>query len=249
MARLIVHLGHSQCKGRAPNATLDAAYTGEFANIQIWNGSSVEALDQSTNNNQYPDVSFDGGTEYAMGKLLQENWGGTLYYYKYGVGGSKVAADGAVQDWSTSNKSERYEEAMLEMNLMMDYLWNTVGLKEVYHVYLIINHGENDGAVEADADAFDTNMINLITGVLNNLSGTSVLVKTIMIIENNTDQGATYRTTVLGKYPTIVAAFPDENIASYSTDGIPMFDGTHYTNAGYETLGTTLANYIITNNL
>lgn len=252
MAKLVIHLGHSNCQGFADMNTLQAEYESTFTNIKAWGGSSFASLDYLVNNNQYP-VSHRNtkfGIEFALLTLLQTTWNEDVYYFKYGIGGTKVAADGAGTDWNVANKGEYAYVSMSELNKVLAYMWNTLGITD-YEIYIVIHHGENDAVVEADSLAFTTNLTALINFILDNLSGTAFTnsIKFIGLGQNNNNQGQTYSNNVLISYPDVVANFPTRPIARFATNSYPLGSGSHYNAAGYKSFGEAIANYIINNNL
>jgi hypothetical protein len=253
MSKIIIHLGHSNCKGRAPMADLPVAYQTSFSNIKVWNGSTVESLNYATNNNQYPvsQQSNEFGIEFSLLKTLQEEWNETIYYYKYGVGGSKIASDGAVTTWHYDDNGELHDTATSEINKMFDYLWNTLNIRDTYEVYIVQHIGENDGGVESESLAFETNAIDLTQSRIDRFTCTSISLKTIGIIENSINQSSVYRQNILDSYPNIVSAFSGSySIFSHDMTSYPLQgDGSHYTGVGYIDIGNNIADYIITNDL
>lgn len=248
MAKLVVHLGHSNCQGFADMSGLQATYQTTFTSIKTWTGSAFASLDYAVNNNQYPTSTKNNkfGVEFALLKSLQNSWNEDVYYLKYGIGGTKVAADGAETEWSTSSKGEYAYQSMSELNKVINYIWNTLGLHSL-DVYVVIHHGENDAIVEADSLAFGTNLTNLVTFIRNNISGTSVNLKIVCLGENNENQTQTYKTNVLNSYPSVVSSFSAGAVVSFATNTYPLGVGSHYDATGYRDFGLAMATYILAN--
>lgn len=255
MAKVVIHLGHSNCKGRAAMASLPAEYQTVFTNIKVWNGSALESLNYATNNNQFPSTekTNEFGIEFSLLKTLQESWNETIYYLKYGVGGSKIAADAGAVTWGTSESGELNDRATSELNELIAYMWNVLSIRTGYEFYFIQHVGENDAGVEAESLAFEANCIALIQSRLDRLSCTAFnnCIKLIGIVQNSINQSSTYRQNILDSYPGIVAEFSDDyeayshDMTSYPLQG----DLAHYTAAGYEDCGNDIAEYIINNNI
>lgn len=249
MAKVVIHLGHSQSSGFQAMANLQVAYQNTYASIKAWNGTSFASLNYAVNNNQYPTLNNTFCSEFAQLTTLQTAWGEDVYFIHHAIGGSKVADDAGATTWYSTSLGEYYNQASSTINKALANMWKTLSIRS-FEIYLIIYHGENDGAIQSDSLAFTTNMNNLISALITNCGGTGMTntIKFIGIGQNNMNQGATYRANVLACYPSIVSNFSGTyNINSFDTSGYPMSDGTHYTAAGYQSYGNDIANYIISN--
>ncbi len=247
MARVYIFKGQSNSKGRAPNVDISAPLGAAMPNVQMWQGSSFGSFDVGVNQN-FPSTTTNHGVLPAFLYNEQIRTGEIIYAINYAVDGTMLNDDGTSDCWYPSRTGDLLDKAISTINNALAHMWITLGIRQFDFIH-IWAQGENDTLAAIDANAYGTNLPNLIAKVEANLSGTALTSShkrwIFQKISTGTNYDSTRRATVNGVFDT-VAAGDTSNKAAYDTTGKELqVDLRHFTAAGYKGIGEEMITNIM----
>jgi len=233
--------GQSNMKGNKSDVdNLPVRYKGEIAGVQIWNGSSFESLDVSTNNNQFPASTKDGafGPEITYLVDQAQKTGRTQYVVKYAIGATGLAAGSSDQDWSPQSE-ELYTALTTAISQAAASVDGTVRIKSIFWM-----QGERDATNSTYADAYEENLedffFDSLIPFLKTIDST-VNENTIPIIVprlHSSLPSVDYPEADTVRAAQVSFANSHANVRIIDTDYYPLNeDSIHFTDLGYLWLG------------
>lgn len=250
MARLYIFLGQSNSRGAAPNADCHPSLSGTMTNVKMWNGSAFASFDVGVNQN-YPTTDTNHGVLPAFLYNEQARVNDTIYALNYAVGGTMLNDDTTSNCWYPSRAGALLDKAIGVINSALATMWNTHSERTI-HCYIIWAQGESDTTTSTDANAYQTNMSNLITKLLANLSGTAMTyVNKKWIFQKlgtHTSYDATRLATVNTAFDTLATADSSNRFTYDPTGKTLQVDLHHYEASGYKVIGEAMVTNITTVN-
>lgn len=201
-----------------------------------------------TNNKSYqtPDQNGTYSLQFYLYPEIQTLLNRNLYVVHHGEGNTGLAVE-----WKPSATiGDNYRELLFKTKATINTITDADGLAPDFKFMLIV-HGEYDSRIEAYANAYETNLTNIINGV-RTISGLTNLP--VIIVRLNTEMitapvnPGTFGATVQAAQDAVVGALSDCYIVD--PDGATMqSDKIHYTVAGEHELAERILDVIDTNNL
>ncbi len=214
VANVVIFAGQSNMVANGTTAGNLPANLETATDQYIWTGSAFDALDNAQNNNEIMTPgSHQWGPEAEFGRQWQANIGTPLYIIKYNRSGTSLAVD-----WNPPSGSD----FVILDGIIDDAITALEGADFVVNVRgFFWMQGESDATSESQANAYETNLTDIIAAV--RAYGSSSTRSVIGRIYYPT---ATYRDTVRAAQAAVVAA--DVNAALVDTDGYVLSDTVHY---------------------
>lgn len=244
---LVYFSGQSNMDGPPTTSILDlpSEYSGEFQNIQIWNGSSFEALNTATNNNQYPVDQRDMQFGVEIGSLIDiaNQINGTLYCIKYAVPGTTKYQHFS-QDWNYLSSGELYDQYSQEIVNAHSWLdsMNIMPIKLAKLEY----QGESDclGTL-SQAQEYEQNTIDFHEGI-NEVIGDPYIRTVLVKINNNISSDSTNKAVVRNAFDSIEANQLINNVSVVTVDEFSIADSFHYDSQNMILVGNKIGAKIVT---
>jgi hypothetical protein len=216
---------------------LPVGYQQTFQDNPSYKYSANRALDVAPlnylDNTTYQDPvqTAQGAIQLFLPPLVQDVTGGDLYTVIYSTGDTSLASD-----WkSTATVGALYLGMVDKINQFKRGCLNADGVAAVCK-FIVWDQGEKDGRVEADANAYETNLTNLINN-LRTAIGENVPVLLPLFNSDIANAGVnpvTYWATVQTAKTTVAGALT--NVKTIAMEDAEMdTDWIHYTPAGYLT--------------
>lgn len=251
--KMIYMMSQSNSKGNAPIATLQAGYqaASPYSTIKVWNGASgFVNLDDATNSNQWPEQNNSFGVEFKLMTSIQTFYNDTVYITKPSWGshglqsgaGSAGTYDPSVRGITTG----KYDVGISAFNESYNTLFQTEKNNIDILAYVFIG-GEADAKAPYAAtwEAAMTAFISNIRARTNRPSLPFIICK----LSSSVDTGVMPLFATVNTGSDNVAAAV-ANVYTINTDSCTLQgDLTHYTAAGYETLGGLIYDCMVNNNL
>lgn len=206
--KIWIFAGQSWCSGISGTLTdLQAPYVGNYLhNSRIWVTDKFEPLYSTDNNNQYPTANKNTGCTFEFYfKDVADFLGEDVYILKYGENGTALAAE-AGNDWNTASSSELYDGLVAEIALIET--WMNDRNKAFSWEGIIWMQGEADSAIEAQAQAYNTNLTALYNGL------NTATSSTLKIYQYNIEQPPLGTRTYLADVNSDKAAFTASDTAN-----------------------------------
>lgn len=152
---LVNIFGQSNAGGWLTGAPSESYLNDPIPRTFIWGGTEFAQLEYGVNNQ----ANAGHGIELNLGYLLSQFTTGNIFIVKHSYPGSPIANDGTDFNWSTGGT--QFSEAITKQTNAVAWLSN-LGISYNYRG-LWWNQGEADADVEAYANAYLTNLNDLIT--------------------------------------------------------------------------------------
>lgn len=230
---------------------LQSEYQHVFNQILTYRYSADRALNVGhldyTSNPSYQDPAqtAQAAIQFSLPVLVQQELGGDVYANIYSIGDTSLALD-----WkSTATIGSLYTNWIDKMLQFKRGCFNADGVNPSTK-FIVWDQGEKDGRVEANANAYETNLTNLINNVRTALGETIPFILPLFNTDiagapvNPVDFWATVqaaKVTVSGALTAVYTVAMED--AEMDTDLI------HYTPAGYVTRSTNILAAAISNGL
>lgn len=216
-------IGQSNAEGHdtvANWSTSPVNYQTAYAAVQQHNDNGAVWRDLE------PIGDGNAGPELSAGRDFDAIWSGDVKVVKHAVGGTDLASDwdpsGPGARWS--GWTSQWDEAQSELPDPLD----TLVVRCVAWV-----QGEADAQVEADANAYETNLSAFIDAVK---AYTPLWSDWLFVIGRLPSfQTQTYKSTVIAAQDAVASARSDTVIIN--TDNLTDLDGLHYDAGSLESLG------------
>lgn len=233
----ILFTGQSNCDGRQ-------VITNYASQYQTQTKTKILGLNSATFKNIADPIDqgegINGTIEYyrsfeaGYGYLAPE-----IYLLKFGIGSTFLANKVSTQNWFFAGTSTTYS-LILQLKrhwLFFNQLMKSLGYNSNWLNYWWMQ-GEQDATVEADANAYETNLTDFING-WRSFIGFNIPF-TIMRIYGPPDSSQAYYLTIQSAVANVKANLTGINIIS--TDSYTKSDVAHYNVSGYLQGGTDLYN-------
>lgn len=232
--RVIELCGQSNAVGRNLITTeLPSGYSGDLE-IRAWDGADFTRVNMS----DYESAAwnFDGSTntnnfgpQPFMLDLSQQLRDGKAWFAPLAEGGTSLATD-----WNPASGAT-YTSWQSQVRLIRDWFANIGVQFSVTHRLWI--QGEADAQVEADANAYQTNLDEFLTESNDFYYGIQGLEPHTMIVPLTTgaDSGTlTYRDTVIAAQEAVAGSRDDCTLVDMT--GAAYTDGVHYDVSTYQNI-------------
>lgn len=222
----VVAIGDSTCRGNGLITQSSAYLQGVIPNAYIYDTVSTAIEPYKTIDADRNNMQPNNATNY-FSVTDSIAYYGEQYVIKYGVGGQFMAVS-----WLTTTYN-------LSLSIVAGYIHQTNRLLELDGKILnvkavVICLGDNDAANETYANAFATNLTNLVNRMNNLVPSTPSKIILRRPIDTNT-----------GDYlSTVRAAIDNSGYNVLSTDDYNTLDGLHLDAAGDEALGLAISNLL-----
>lgn len=200
------------------------------------------------NNKSYqtPDQNATYSLQFYLYPQVQALLNRNLYVVHHGEGNTGLSVE-----WKpTATIGDNYRELLFKIKATKNTITDADGIAPDFKFMLIV-HGEYDARIEASANAYETNLTNIINGV-RAISGLSALP--VIIVRLNTEMitapvnPGTFGATVQAAQDAVAIALTDVYV--FDPDGAVMHtDKIHYTVAGEHTIADGVYNLAVTNGL
>lgn len=228
-------VGYQQTFERNPSYKYSASRTLDVAPLNY--------LDNTTY--QDPVQTAQGAIQLFLPPLVQAETGGDLYTVIYSQGDTSLAVD-----WkSTATVGSLYLGMVDKINQFKRGCLNADGVAAVCK-FIVWDQGEKDGRVEADANAYETNLTNLINNLRTAIGETVPVILPLFNsdIANAVVNPVTYWATVQTAKTTVAGAL--SAVYTVAMEDAEMdTDWIHYTPAGYLTRAENIVAAAISNGL
>jgi hypothetical protein len=224
--------------GRAVASSLPSNLQSPITNAFIFNRSTnlLETLQAGVNTLLADNTAGQFGPEVKLASLLQPYLGRKIYFLKYGVGASKLAADTG-NDWNVSSTNELYNNLKTYITTLKTALLSS-GKTPVIKA-IIWMQGEEDATNATHAAAYEANLTALI-GDIRTFLVLPNLPFIIGRINGASDASEVYRADVRAAQAAVDSAVA--NTYLIDTDSYPLQDTVHYNYNGQQTFGQDIFN-------
>ncbi len=226
--KLFIVSGQSNADGRGLNVDLISPYDQPQTNIQVWfDAAATDWVDLE------PGLCYDSasqhGFELSLGKKLHDTWGGDIRLIKYARGGTSM-----VSSWAPGLSLYNTLVGVIEAAT------NSLSGQDYSLEGFLWMQGEADAKTSSAANAYESNLTNLISSLREHFSAPNMRAIIGRIQDDIPLATYVYANTI--RTAQVAVGTNDVYANWVDTDTLALQgDDLHYTSAGYIDLGELMA--------
>lgn len=162
---IIICLGQSNMNGEAPIASFSATQVSEKTKVLSWYNGSLSYYKAGVNNRRRSISEQKGGLDIELATQLEANYSGGVILLKVAKGATGTYSG---QPWNpsvTTWYNSQYLQFKLQISLFEKFFAKNLPDDTFSYKCILWNQGEQDGTLEANSLAYETNCGAVFVGL------------------------------------------------------------------------------------